>query len=180
MRKMKLTTAANMVGWITHPYLEGQGYFTADGRIYLDKGGTRVQLGEIKTIVSEEDTGNTDFSDYYGNLIVEDVSGTYTLYYVKSDGTRVEISGGGGGSTYTAGKNIDITTDIISVEDILLNMSKITYFTNDFVIGQGATAVDESPTEIIKIHKGNTGLNDSKVEIKNAKTYIEDLDFGVW
>jgi len=68
-------------------------------------------------------------------------------------------------------------------------MDGINFYDNDFIIGQDTTGDGTTDLEIIKIYKTeqvstggdpvDTGdLPARKVEIKNSKTYIEDLDFG--
>ena len=49
---------------------------------------------------------------------------------------------------------------------------------DNFIIGQDTNTSGTINDEIFKIYKGSAGVNNSKVEIKNAKTRIEDLDFG--
>ena len=178
-----LTTFLTETDFSTYPYYESQKYFTSDGRVYQDKNLKRYLIGNVNIVRLEADTGTAVYTEFKGSLVLKYVDLDYILYYVGDTGALVAISGGGGGSTYTGGTNITINnvSDEIDLDITLLNMKEILFFDNDFVIAQSTDAIGTVQTDIIKIYKLNDGGTDgSKVEIKNAKTHIEDLDFGGW
>lgn len=191
-KKIKLVTdlyGTNglLVNFVQFPYAENQSYFTNDGRIFQDKGEKRLFLSKVNIIYQENDSGSADYTDFKGQLVVVFESPDYLLYYVKenTNGTvsLVGLGGGGGGSPPIPGVNIGVDGYTVNLDRILTDMETITYFDDDFVIGQGASAIDEAPTEIIKIWQSDTGgTNSSKIELKNGKTYIEeiDTDIGLW
>lgn len=190
-KNMKLIPSGSLTAFLTdfltYEYVEKQNYFTADGRVYRDLGNKRVAITKIEIVYQEKDL---DYSNYLDKLVViyNTIDSVWGLWYVNKLGVKQAL-GGGGGTTYTAGDNLnvaDFALDKISVSAILKNMTSVLFFDEDFTISQGASAIDTVGTPMIKINKADT-VGASKIEIGlspdadpyNAPiTIIGKLDFG--
>lgn len=163
-----------------YPYRNNQTYLLEDGTYYEDKNNQRFFLGTVKEFKSEISPGpgqSLQYGDLKGSLIIKyenqvgqegdpnyKPAGRY-LYWVDENGDLQSIFSGGGGSIDTS-SFVKKITENWNIQNEGIN--------SDFIISQGAT-------EIFKIYKTTSGGSpDAKVEIKNAKTRIEDLDFGAW
>lgn len=140
-----------------------------NGDIYLSSGGTDIKLqdhlgggggitsGEVQTMIDESISGKASQSDLEvvsGSVATKQdtlISGTNikTINNQSLLGSgNIDIQGGGGGSSYTAGDGIDITNNVISVtgkQDTLSAGTNITIVDNVIsATGGGSITIDPS------------------------------------
>lgn len=152
--------------------------------LYLDKS-KYVLEDELASAVNDIASAIPDFNGASGINITDDTISLDDPMYVKAgNGITITATGddiiisanGGGGASYTAGDGIDITNDVISVDNTIARTSELTSLATKTELG---SAIDELASGIDVLQ---TEINDIPAQVQSdwseddtsSKAYIQN------